>query len=400
MPVFPSSLAFVALGILAEPAANDLPTQVQVRAAVKRALVPVEKDGVGWMKNTNRQCSSCHQVPMLVWTHNAASKRGFAVDGARLDVWNQWIVNDALNQNTFYKLTDAGIAKLKQEGMIDADLTKLQPIKDSNFVLEYEFHDELSKLLTPEFAAQHKEALFKSAAVPGQGGRGGSASSSGYTAMINAGGLYTSRISDKSRQGLIDGLVKTQGQDGLWKAAGQFLAQKWPAAEAHQAHTMWTLHALASVEELSEPAVKARDRALAALKNAKPGASTETLALHLLTAHQQGDAGRSQALFDQLVKQQHADGGWGWVANNAESDAYATGLVLYVLGTTARKGADATIQKAWKYLLGSQRSEGDWFVHRKTISAPAKKSDEEGNLIYSYWGTGWAVLGMLRTLPQ
>ncbi|MBY0524024.1 MAG: terpene cyclase/mutase family protein [Gemmataceae bacterium] len=400
MAALHSSLAFVALGILAQPA-DAPPTPEQVRDAVKRSLVHMEKEGVAWMKNTNRQCSSCHQVPMLVWTHNAARKSGFAVDSAKLDVWNQWIVNDALNQNTFYKLTDGSFGKLKQGGLLDGHLTKLQPIKNSNFVLEYEFHDELSKLMTPEVAAQDKDLFQKSAAVPGQGGRGGSASSSGYTAMINAGAMYTPRISDKSRQGLIDGLVKTQAQDGTWKTAGQFFAQKWPAAEANHTHTMWALHALASVEALPEPAAKARDRALAAIRNVKAApASTETLALQLLTAHQHGDAERSRTLLEQVAKQQHTDGGWGWVTANPGSDAYATGLVLYVLGTVGRKGSDSTVQKACKYLLTTQRSEGDWFVHRKTISAPVKKSDEEGTAVYSYWGSGWAVLGLLRTLPE
>jgi hypothetical protein len=218
--------------------------------------------------------------------------------------------------------------------------------------------------------------------------------------MINAGAVYGPRSSEKSRQALIDGLVKAQPQDGLWRPAGQFLAQKWPALEAQQAHTMWTLHGLASIDELPEAAVKARDRALAALKNAQLGASNETLALHLLTAHQQADAERSRSLYARLAKQQHADGGWGWVANNPESDAYATGLVLYVLGVTGRKAPDNSVQQAWNYLLASQRPDGDWFVHRKTISAPVKKSDDEGNLVYSFWGTGWAVLGLLQTLPE
>jgi hypothetical protein len=331
---------------------------------------------------------------MMVWTHNAALKRGFAVDAAKLDAWNQWIVNDALNQNTFYKLTDDSVAKLS--GVLDAG--KLGSIKNKEFVLEYEYRAELSDLLTTAVVDQHKDLLLKSAAIPGQGGRGGSASSSGYTAMINAGAVY--RVSEKARQALLDGLVKAQPQDGMWRPAGQFLAQKWPAAEAQQAHTMWTLHGLASIGELPEAAAKARDRALAALKNAQPGASNETLALQLLMAHQQGDVGRSRTLSVQLAKQQHADGGWGWVANNPESDAYATGLVLYVLGTMGRKADDVAVQQAWNYLLATQRPDGDWFVHRKTISAPVKKSDDEGNLVYSFWGSGWATLGLLMTLPD
>jgi hypothetical protein len=275
MALLHSSLAFAALGILA-PAADEQPTPEQVRGAVKRSMVFIEKEGVAWMKG--RQCSSCHQVPMLVWTSNAANKRGFAVNPEKLDVWNAWIVNDALKRNTFHKLTDASVPQLQQGGISPANLAKLQPIKNSNFVLDYEFDEELAKHLTPEVAAQHKELLHKSAAVPNQGTQGGSNSSSGYTTMILAAGPY-SRTSEESRKGLIDGLVKSQPQDGIWKPAGQFLAQQWPAAEAQQVHTMWAVLALGTLGELPEPAVQARSRALAALcrKNSSNG-STPTAA--------------------------------------------------------------------------------------------------------------------------
>lgn len=387
-----SSLAFVALGILAQPA-DTSPTPEQVREAVKRTIVHIEKDGMAWMKN--RKCSSCHQVPMTAWTLNAARKRGFAVDETKVDAVNEWIVNDALVRNNFYKLTDASFGKIKQGGL---DPAKLQPMKEKTFVVHYEFHGEVTKALTPEAAAQHKDLLRTAAAVPGQGGQGGSASASGYTAMLNATALYG--VSDKARLDLVNALVKAQQADGTWKPGGQFFALQWPGAEAQQALTMWAVLALSSVGELPEPAVTARNKALAALKNGKPGVSTETLVLQMLIAHKQGETERAQTLLEQLFKQQHADGGWGWVQAKEQSDAYATGLVLYGLGTMGRKNTDPHVQQAWKYLLSTQRPEGDWFVHRKAISGSVKKSDDEGNYIFSFWGTGWSMLGLMATLPD
>jgi squalene-hopene/tetraprenyl-beta-curcumene cyclase len=231
-------------------------------------------------------------------------------------------------------------------------------------------------------------------------GGGGGTPSNQYAAVLLAGSLAASRTPDKARQTLIDGLVKTQAKDGKWEAAGQFLAQKRPAAEAHEASTISALLALAYLDPLPEQAEQARARALAAVKNAKPGISTDSLVLHLLLAHANQDTERSRALVDQLLQEQHADGGWAWVRSNPQSDAFATGQVLYALGVVGRKTTDPHVQKASRYLLQTQHEDGSWIVLRDTTSNSKKKEHAEGDAVYTYWGTSWAVLGLLGTLPD
>ena len=60
----------------------------------------------------------------------------------------------------------------------------------------------------------------------------------------------------------------------------------------------------------------------------------------------------------------------------------------------------AIIREARKYLLASQQPDGSWLTPSKNISNTTvperlKVRDE----IYHYWGTAWAVLGLLETLP-
>ncbi len=49
--------------------------------------------------------------------------------------------------------------------------------------------------------------------------------------------------------------------------------------------------------------------------------------------------------------------------------------------------------RAWKYLVAGQRPDGSWY-------APTKKPTAKDNPIAIYWGSAWAAIGLVRTLPQ
>ncbi len=200
---------------------------------------------------------------------------------------------------------------------------------------------------------------------------------------------------EKDRDKFLNGLVKAQGKDGLWTGASQFQAQKRPAAETNQVTTQWAVWAMNYAQPLPEAAVQARERALAALKDTQPGVSTESLVLHMLLA---GNTARAAELRSQLLRQQHADGGWGWLRENPTSDALTTGMVLYALAAGRDEAVNGPIGKAWDYLLKSQRPDGSWYLSRSVIG-PTKKNPADGDYIYSYWATGWAVIGLAETLP-
>ncbi|MFO0936373.1 MAG: prenyltransferase/squalene oxidase repeat-containing protein [Gemmataceae bacterium] len=78
---------------------------------------------------------------------------------------------------------------------------------------------------------------------------------------------------------------------------------------------------------------------------------------------------------DKLITLQRKDGGWclpslgKWQRqngeandSNAESDGYATGLVLYVLRETGMSAKNEVIQRGVKWLKSNQRESGRWFT--------------------------------------
>ncbi len=183
-------------------------------------------------------------------------------------------------------------------------------------------------------------------------------------------------------------LLRAQQPDGSWKYAGQ--PQERPPAEADEITTMWAVLALASQTDSDEALAAARARARAWLEKHQTGKGNEALVLRLLLEQKFGGAARAKELLAELVSRQNADGGWSWSATR-KSDPFATGESLYALGLLGHTGDDPAVQKAWKYLLAAQKPDGSWF-------APTKK-DNGQSAIASYWGSAWAVMGLVRTLP-
>ncbi len=72
--------------VAADPAAT-------VRAAVRKGLALLEKEGMAW--HEEKGCLSCHHTPFLVWTHQEARRRGLPVDLEKLDTWAGWCADNA-----------------------------------------------------------------------------------------------------------------------------------------------------------------------------------------------------------------------------------------------------------------------------------------------------------------
>jgi squalene-hopene/tetraprenyl-beta-curcumene cyclase len=390
-------LSLFVLAVLAAPGLADAPTADEVRGAIGRSLPFLEKEGIAWMRG--RQCMSCHQVPSMLWTLNEARRHGFAVNADRLAASNEWAVANVLQRGTFFKLTDKSYADLKKAEIAEADLSKLQPLKNKAFSLEPDFRQEVSKLLPGEEAGKHHEQVVKAASIPGTGNGGGGINNQ-YVALLLANAYAGTKAGAEAQKDLVERLVKTQKKDGSWEPGTQFRDQKRPLAETVEATTLWTVLVLAGMKDLPEEAVQAGMRAREFLKNAKPGASIESLLLHAMLARVDGDTKRSQGLVEELLRLQQDDGGWGWLREGAPSDPFTTGEVLYGLSTLGRGRDDANVQKAVKYLLANQKPDGSWFVAKKTISTKVKENPKDGDAVYTYWATGWAVIGLLQTLPE
>ncbi|MEX0717906.1 MAG: hypothetical protein WD066_15030, partial [Planctomycetaceae bacterium] len=54
------------------------------------------------------------------------------------------------------------------------------------------------------------------------------------------------------------------------------------------------------------------------------------------------------------------------------------------------------IRRARAFLSKTQRKDGSWFVPTRNKGKPQGNDDGD---VTSYFGTGWAVIGLARTLP-
>lgn len=130
------------------------------------------------------------------------------------------------------------------------------------------------------------------------------------------------------------------------------------------------------------------------MRKAAPGITAQSLALHLVIAHEFGEPARRDALLRELLGRQRADGGWGWVKGNNGSDAFATGQALYALGLLGRDGTDPAVRRARGFLVRTQDEDGSWQVPQEAVNTRRRSLN-----VYTYWGTAWATIGLLQTLP-
>jgi len=190
-------------------------------------------------------------------------------------------------------------------------------------------------------------------------------------------------------------IVNKQKPDGFWEAGGQLPAQKRPKQETIEVSTMWTILALAALEDQGkgdEQFTKSREKAVTWLKDAKPGVSNEWHAARLLVERRFGDRKKADELLQGLLAAQQADGGWAWLRGDT-SDALATGQVLYALTVLGKPNNDPAIKRAWKFLVTTQQANGSWQV--KGTKENAKNNIQPTS---SYWGTAWATIGLSTSL--
>lgn len=344
----------VLLALGADPAATSAanPSQVRdVNQAVERSLTFLEAKGVAWKEE--RGCASCHTFTFTLWSHNEAKQRGFPVDARKLDDWTNWTLANTL-------------ARGKEGGGLDT----------------------MSQMLLgrdPASAWRQKPARHLKTVDP--------------------------------FETIWEYIIERQNVDGSWNPEGQLSS---PA----EVTTGWALLALASRDTKEAPKVpgqgpsfglgpvltkqlskidealsKSRERALAYLKQTRPDDSTEALLLRMLIQRKYGDAKRADELRQKLLARQNPDGGWAYKKGAKESDAFATGQCLYALSIEGLGAVDPALQNARRFLVQTQAKDGSWFVDTNRVRATPGNRAGRTDPIYTYWGTAWATIGLLRTLP-
>ncbi len=313
-------LAVATLASWREEPPRSAPASKEVRSAVESSLTFLKEEGVGWIEG--RKCTTCHHVPMMLWTHGEARRRGFTVDEEAVGKARRW---------------------------------------------------ELGRYLAHrEFAPTGQDRSDpKRGPAPG--------------AVYLAVGVAADERADASTAKLFDYLLGMQEADGSW--ATKRITP--PLTDGDDVATMLVL--LATGARDAKDAPESRRRALEWLDKSPPRDETQPLALRVAVAARFGDFGKARESLDRLKGRQRDDGGWSQVEGRP-SDALATGQALYALASAGEPLDGPAIRRARLFLLESQQDDGSWSV--KTRSP---KGEDE---IISYYGTGWATLGLIRSLPE
>jgi hypothetical protein len=153
-------------------------------------------------------------------------------------------------------------------------------------------------------------------------------------------------------------------------------------------------YAPAGEETTSEQAVV---RAVAWLNRAKPRTTQDRAFQALGLAWGNAGSDATRRAIGALAAMQRADGGWSQLPLT-ESDAYATGQVLYALHTAGGMSiTDPVYQKGVDYLLRTQAADGTWRVRSRSIWL--QPYFESGfpygqDQFISTAGTAWAAMAL------
>ena len=209
----------------------------------------------------------------------------------------------------------------------------------------------------------------------------------------------TSEKTGKLVDGLREGILAKQNKDGSWNPGGQLPSQKRPVAETKQVSTMWTVLALATLDDPSELVLKSRENALKWLKDNAPRdkdlpLSNEWYVARMLVAKQADEPKEVEKLRENILAAQQSDGGWGWLRAD-KSDAFATGQSLYALATVGVPSSHPAVQNAWKFLIETQTDNGSWLVNGTKAA-----NKDKVHPFSSFWGSAWALIGLAKSLPD
>ncbi len=209
--------------------------------------------------------------------------------------------------------------------------------------------------------------------------------------QMSAGNKPPDRITDV----LVHNMVGQQRRDGSWHGVG---IARPPMEDGDFSRTAL---AIRSLNSYPIPARKAEfdgrvQRAAAWLKSATPH-STEDRAMQLLGMKWSGmDAELLQDPLEKLMVLERPDGGWAQTPD-LESDAYATGMVLFTLHELGVAARGRAYLRGVAYLVRTQLPDGSWHVVSRS---PKIQPYFQSGFPYAHdqWissaGTAWAAIGV------
>ncbi len=224
---------------------------------------------------------------------------------------------------------------------------------------------------------------------------GGAADTVNYALLhMGVAGYQPDMVSDS----LIHNVAAQQMATGNWHRGG---VARPPMEDSDVSCTALSIRAFKTLgwkgrqADLDQRAEKAHEW----LASARP-AHTEEFAMQLLGLHWAGDTlSATSPRVRALIAKQHSDGGWGQNAY-LDSDAYATGQVVYALiETGALSPSDPLVQRGVQYLVRTQMPDGSW--HVKSRSPKFQPYFQSGfphdhDQWISMAGTAWATLALVE----
>ncbi|HEY7315104.1 MAG TPA: prenyltransferase/squalene oxidase repeat-containing protein [Gemmataceae bacterium] len=343
-------VAMTALGLLAvgaQPARcagpkksvppETVPTAQQMRNAVERGLVFLEKDAAKWRKE--RKCSTCHHGTMTVWALTEAKSQGYTVAAETLADVVKW-TKERLKDIDKPRDTRPGWKMVSTPAVYLAVMAQATPKQESISA------DELKQI---------------------------------------AGHLLRHQESDGS---------------WAWSSA-PLQNRPPPVFESDEVVTLLAYLALgpqvpADPKEKSA-AREGRQKAAIWLAKTKPSDTTQAAALRLLVKVREGEPAKNvQPDIDAFLARQNKDGGWGQL-KDLPSDAYATGQALYVLSLAGVKPDRMQIRRGVAFLATNQKEDGSWPM---TSRAHPGAKPMTNPVPITYFGSTWATLALMRSAPK
>jgi len=194
-------------------------------------------------------------------------------------------------------------------------------------------------------------------------------------------------------------LLGRQDASGRWRCS----SNRPPSEQSHFATTYLALRGLQTYGQEHDTGNIdiATQRARTWLEQTKP-VDTEDRVFQLLSLPYVDLDERVERCTEQLIGLQRDDGGWAQKAD-MDSDAYATGTVLYALAEGGMASASPVYQRGLKYLTDCQLSDGSWHVQSR--SKPFQTYFETGyphgkDQFISMTAACWATLALLHALPD
>ncbi|MBL8892120.1 MAG: hypothetical protein JNL67_19245 [Planctomycetaceae bacterium] len=345
---FRLATAFLLSMLLAQHLAFGSDSDAKVKHAVENALPVLERAGHQWIQE--RGCVSCHRVSFMIWSHNEATARGFHVNRDQVDQVTNWALTNMLAERQEF----GGVDTISQM-ILGRDQGSNWRKKPSRHVKSSDPYETLMTIL-----------------------------------------------------------LERQNQDGSWPPEGQLptppeITTGWAllaldslagpdtaASEPIHSGTDLTDELAAQVLASRQRYPDCRNQALEYLKTVEPHPTHEGLLLQFLRSELNSQV-RAEMLA-KIMARQNPDGGWSNRYDVSASDAFATGQTIYAL-TISQEPIDPTaVERARTFLVDSQQPDGLWNVPPDRMR-PGRSSPILLEVI-SYWGTAWATIGLLHTLPE